>query len=442
MSKNIIIKGTLILTIAGLLTKLLGFYNRIFLTRIIGVKELGVYQLIFPIFMLAISLSCQGVATALTKHISYYLSKRDYTGAKSVFRLGLAISVVLSSFSAIIIYIFSNYISMALLKNSDCEALLRIITVSLPFIAVKSCVNAYFLGDSNPKLQGILHMFEQIVRITSAYILTYCVTITNLDASMATMAMVISEILSSLLAVFLYKNKACIDTSIKTSGKTIPKQIITKSYLQDMLPITANNLIFTIFASLEAMVLPAMLYKYYTSSDMAMGIYGIITGIVIPFLLFPATITTSLSTMLLPAISNAKATNDCEKINKAIKYCVVFCSILGIISFFGYYTLGEWACLVAFKSEEAGIILRKMCFMCPLIYLSSLFSTILNGLDKAFKNMLINIIGLIIRISITIYLVPIHGLSAYILGIALSYFIIVILMGLSIRQCSKIRIES
>lgn len=433
MSKNIIIRGTLILTIAGFLTKLLGFYNRIFLTRIIGVKELGVYQLIFPIFMLAISLSCQGVATALTKHISYYLSKRDYTGAKSVFRLGLAISVVLSSISAIIIYIFSNYISMALLKNSDCEVLLRIITVTLPFIAVKSCVNAYFLGDSNPKLQGILHMFEQVIRITSAYILTYCITTTNLDASMATMAMVISEILSSLLAVFLYKRNGYKQASIST----IPTQVIKKSYLQDMLPITANNLIFTIFASLEAMVLPAMLYKYYTSSDMAMGIYGIVTGIVIPFLLFPATITTSLSTMLLPAISNAKATNDSEKINRAIKYCVVFCSILGIISFLGYYILGEWACLVAFKSAEAGIILRKMCFLCPLIYLSSLFSTILNGLDKAFKNMLINIIGLIIRISITIYLVPIYGLSAYILGISLSYFIIVILMGLSIRQCSK-----
>ena len=52
MSKQTIIKGTLILTITGILTKCLGFYNRIFLTRLIGVKELGTYQLIFPLYTL------------------------------------------------------------------------------------------------------------------------------------------------------------------------------------------------------------------------------------------------------------------------------------------------------------------------------------------------------------------------------------------------------
>ena len=52
MSKRTIIKGTLILTITGILTKCLGFYNRIFLTRVICVKELGTYQLIFPLYIL------------------------------------------------------------------------------------------------------------------------------------------------------------------------------------------------------------------------------------------------------------------------------------------------------------------------------------------------------------------------------------------------------
>lgn len=429
MSKNLIIKGTLILTIAGIFTKLLGFYNRIFLTRVIGVKELGTYQLIFPIFMLAISLSCQGIATSLTKHISYYLSKKYYSDAKTVFKLGLSISLVLSLISGATIYILSDTISTVLLKNSDCQALLRIIAIALPFIAIKSCINAYFLGDSNPKLQGLLHLFEQLVRITTAYILAYCISLTGLDATLATIAVVTSEVLSSLLTIILYRRKGY---GI-SSSTTIPKDVISKNFLQDMLPITANNLIFTLFASLEAMVLPAMLYKYYCSSDTAMELYGIITGIVIPFLLFPATITTSLSTMLLPAISSAKASSDTAKINRVIRYCIAFCLFLGLISFLGYYILGEWACEFAFKSPEAGIILRKMCFLCPFIYMSSLFSTILNGLDKAFQNTVINVIGLIVRISVTIYFVPGYGLPAYIAGILTSYLIIIILMNSIIK---------
>lgn len=430
MSKNIIIKGTLILTIAGLITKLLGFYNRIFLTRVIGVQELGVYQLIFPIFMLSISISCQGVATALTKHISYYLSKKNYLRAKNVFKLGLIISLSLSLLCAIIVFTMSDNISRVLLKNTDCSLLLRIIAASLPFVAIKSCINAHFLGDSNPKLQGFLHMFEQLIRVIIAYILAYLIPVTGKNASLATLAVASSEVLSCILCIVIFKK-----TSYTTqASKSIPTEIITKSFLQDMLPITANNLIFTLFSSLEAIILPAMLFRYYSSREIAMELYGIVTGIVIPFLLFPATITTSLSTMLLPAISGAKASRDKDKINKAIRYCIAFCSLLGLISFLGYYVLGKWACRFAFDSLEAGILLRKMSFLCPLIYLSNLFSTILNGLDKAFNNTIINVLGLIVRISVTLILVPLYGLKAYISGIFISYLIIIILTHRIIRS--------
>ena len=199
-------------------------------------------------------------------------------------------------------------------------------------------------------------------------------------------------------------------------------------FLKDALPITTNNLIFTLFASLEAIILPYMLFKYYHNSNLSMEIFGMVTGIVIPFLLFPATITTSLSTMLLPAISNAKAHNNSNKIKSAILSCGGFSIILGILAFAGYSLLGEWACNLAFKNSSAGILLAKMSFLCPFIYLSGIFSTILNGIDKAFSNMVINITGLIIRIIFTVTLVPLKGITAYILGMFTSYAAMIIIM--------------
>ena len=50
MSKNKVIKGTCILTCAGLITKLIGFYYRIFLSKTIGAEGMGLYQMIFPIY--------------------------------------------------------------------------------------------------------------------------------------------------------------------------------------------------------------------------------------------------------------------------------------------------------------------------------------------------------------------------------------------------------
>ena len=104
MSKNTIIKGTFILTIAGIITKILGFYNRIFLTRLIGVKELGIYQLIFPIYLLTYSFCSQGIATTLTKHVSYHIGKKNGQNVKKTFYICLIMSGIISLITCLVIY--------------------------------------------------------------------------------------------------------------------------------------------------------------------------------------------------------------------------------------------------------------------------------------------------------------------------------------------------
>ena len=442
MSKNVIIKGTMILTIAGILTKVLGFYNRIFLTRVIGVKELGIYQLIFPIYILVISFCCQGIGTSIIKHVSYYLGKNHIKNAKNVFRLGLTISLTLSSICMVIIFCFAEQISIYLLKNSDCSILLKYISFAFPFIAAKSSINAYFIAKENPRVQALSHFTEQLVRILSAYVLVYFIKDFKADASLATICVVSGEIISGIISIIIIiasKNSQSTNSNI-VNYTELPNEapsatnILAKTFLQDAIPITANNLIFTLFASLEAILLPAMLYKYYLSSDTAMELYGIITGIVVPFLLFPATITTAISTMLLPAISGAKANDNYRKIKDAIFLCVSLCLVLGVFAIIGYILLGQWACEFAFKSAAAGVILKKMCILCPFIYICGILSTILNGLDKAFNNMLINVSGLIIRILFTTLLVPTYGLSSYILGMFICYIYMLLMMSITIKS--------
>ena len=68
--RNKIIKGTFILTISGILSKLIGFYYRIFLSDTIGANGVGIYQMILPIIGLFAAISCAGVEIAMSKNIS------------------------------------------------------------------------------------------------------------------------------------------------------------------------------------------------------------------------------------------------------------------------------------------------------------------------------------------------------------------------------------
>ena len=70
--KHTLITGALLLTAAGFLSRILGFFYRIFLSRVIGAEGLGIYQMIFPVY---------GVCYALTGYAGLY-SHQTFLTAK------------------------------------------------------------------------------------------------------------------------------------------------------------------------------------------------------------------------------------------------------------------------------------------------------------------------------------------------------------------------
>ena len=60
-NRNFLLKGTLLLTLSGFLTKIIGFIYRIFLSQKIGAQGMGIYQLIFPVYTLCYALAAGGI---------------------------------------------------------------------------------------------------------------------------------------------------------------------------------------------------------------------------------------------------------------------------------------------------------------------------------------------------------------------------------------------
>lgn len=450
MSKSSIIKGTAILTITGLITKILGFYNRIFLTRLIGVSELAIYQLIFPIYILTISFCCQGISTTITKQVSYARGKGNSNQAKTILKYGLSISISLSICISILLNHYCIQISNTILKNNACSELLSISSIAIPFVSTKACINAYFMGYENPAISGFCQLFEQIIRISAAYFLSITYFSHTINAKMAMVAVVIGEISAmffSIITGLCLRKKYCLTNQI--NGNKIKNNINIsndcsnlKSFLKDAIPITTNNLMFNLFSSFEAIILPSYLYLFYQDSKQAMDSFGIISGIVIPFLLFPATITTALSTTLLPNISYANAHADKKAIKKALAGSALFCISLGSIAWMIYLIFGIPLCEITFHSNRAGKMLSQIGFLCPFIYLSTTLSSIMHAMDLAFTNLIYNIISILIRICFTIFLVPLYGIPVYFIGMTISYITSVILMVSKLLKTKNLSISN
>ena len=103
-AKHPVLTGTAILTCAGTLSRLIGFFYRIFLSRTIGAQGLGIYQMIFPVYAFCLSGVTAGIQSALSRCCSAALSRENPRKGWVFFLSGSGLSVGLSLIVSFFLY--------------------------------------------------------------------------------------------------------------------------------------------------------------------------------------------------------------------------------------------------------------------------------------------------------------------------------------------------
>ena len=145
-SKHTLIRGAFILTAAGFISRFMGFFFRIFLSHAFGEENVGLYQLIFPVYALCHSVSTAGIETALSRTVARKISLNRHQEAKSALFAALFFTVSLSVLEIILIQQNASFISGYFLGDSRCSEMLIIISYALPCAAVHCYICGYSFG--------------------------------------------------------------------------------------------------------------------------------------------------------------------------------------------------------------------------------------------------------------------------------------------------------
>lgn len=76
------------------MVKIIGSLNWIFVSRILGGEGIGLYQMAFPIYLMALSISSAGIPVAISIITAERLALGDILGARRIFRISLAILTI------------------------------------------------------------------------------------------------------------------------------------------------------------------------------------------------------------------------------------------------------------------------------------------------------------------------------------------------------------
>ncbi|MCH5281996.1 MAG: polysaccharide biosynthesis protein [Lachnospiraceae bacterium] len=427
MKKNPIITGTVILTATGIITRIIGFFYRIFLSQNIGEEGMGIYQLLAPVMALSFSLTSAGIQTSVSKHVAAYEAKGRHGSSISVLICALLVSVCLSLGLGFVLFEYSLPISTSLLLEARCAPLVRIYALSLPFASLHSCINGYYYGLKKTGVPSVTQLIEQIVRVISVYIIFfYCrehSIIPNISTAVA--GLVLGEIVAALISIlalggFFGKNLGYQAQKRSFNPPTYDIFYQLKPLMLLAIPLSVNRIVLNFLQSIEAVYLPRQLCLFGLSNSQALSIYGVLTGMALPLILFPQAITGSIGVLLLPYVSEADAKGSAKRISRAIFTTTGFCLFLGFCSTALFYFFGSYLGRVLFHSDEAGLFIRSLSFMCPFLYLGTLLTSVLNGLNKAGHAFFINVLALCIRLLCIFFLVPSFGIKGYLWGLPAS----------------------
>ena len=413
-TKVIFIKNAITLTATSLLLRAIGMFFRAWLAGTIGPDGIGLYSQVFSVYMLFYGLSSSGLNLAVTRLISEELVLGGRKGANLVMkRCMLAVTLISVTFAALIFF-GADFISTNFLGDERVQPALKILPLSLPFSSLCSCMKGYFMARKKSAPGSMAQLLEEAVRM--GVIMSLAVSAAKKGLKHACSAVVfgdtVAEASSCLLVYIMFlidKRKISPKDAQNITEKALPKKIFHIAF-----PVSLGRGLNSLLRTAENFLVPSGLQKFGFSRDASLSVFGLVKGMALPLLFFPASLLNALATLLIPEMSEAVAGEKDYKIKYAVEKSLNIILITAIpfsaLFYFGADAFGR----LIYNDTEVGTMLKLLSPLVPLMYIDSISDGLLKGLDQqniTFRN---SITDSGLRLVLIFFLLPRFGATGFI----------------------------
>jgi len=431
MSKQTFLKGTVILIVAGLITRILGFINRIVVARIIGEEGVGLYMMAVPTLVLVITITQLGLPVAISKLVAEAEAEGNQRKVKKILVVSLSITGILSIIFTPTIMFLAPMLSTTLLTDSRTYYPLLAVAPVIPIVAISSVLRGYFQGKQNMKPAAYSQVIEQVVRITLIAVFTKALLPYGIEyaAAGALFSAVIGEFISLLYLFTMFKMKKRIKVrkhffqAIK-NGKETFQQLMSIA-----LPTTGSRMIGSVSWFFEPIVVAQSLAIAGIQASLATKQYGELTGYALPLLFLPSFITYSLSTSLVPAISEAIAHKKRKLAEYRLRQAIRLSLISGGLAVVILYVFANPIMKIMYGNDHAAIFIKVMAPFFLFYYFQGPLQAALQALDLARAAMINSLLGAIVKTGLIFALStnPKLGIMGAALAIVTGFMIVTLL---------------
>lgn len=440
MKKTVFIKNAAILTASSLILRFAGIIFKVWLAAKIGAEGIGLYQLVFSVYMFAATFATSGICTAVTRLVSEELVVGNKSGVKRILFRCVELSLAIAFFTILVLFFGADFIASYLLKDIRAALSLKILAFSLPFMGISSCIKGYFIARRNATPSSMAQLLEQAVRIV---VIMMCVNHYESLGLKYTCAAVlfgdtVAEAASSLYVYVRYR----LDfhkLKINSNSSRKPYRLVP-AISHIALPITSGRYLNSLLRMIENILVPICLTNSAVGGN-GISLFGMIKGMALPILFFPSTLLNALSTLLIPEISEAAVCSR-KGVVQSITYRII--KITGLVSIIFsalFLVCGKQLGVLIYGSEDVGFLLCALSPIVPFMYLDAISDGILKGLDQQKFTFHTSVGDSAIRIVLILLLLKRFGIYAFLGIMYFSNFLTAFLNIQRLVVSSKIKLN-
>lgn len=430
MKKTLFIKNAAYLTASSLILRFAGIIFKIWLAAKIGAEGMGLYQLVFSLFLLASCFSQGALPTAITRLTAEEEALGSKSGIKKIVKSGLKINLVISLVTGAFLFAFSAPLSRLIISDYRAALSVKILGVIVLFSGACSVIKGYFIARRKASPTAFSLIIEQFIRIAAVVLaikfspgsLTYLVAAVFFGDALA-------EIFSFLYLVLRYRS----DVKRISFGDKVHTTAPVMSTLKISAPLAAGKYISQLLRTGENMLVPKAL-SFYSKSG-ALSLFGMIKGMALPVLFFPSAILSAVSTLLVPEMSEANVKRQRAVVRSAVERILSAATLVGVLFSAIFAVCGAKIGWLIYKSADVGFLITALSPIVPLMYIDSLCDGLLRGLDQQNFCFRVAVSDSAIRIILILIFVKPFGIRGF---IGIMYFSNLLTCLLNVKRLIKI----
>lgn len=449
-----LLRGTFILTLGTIISKVLGLFYVIPFYAIVGDKGTALYSYSYVPYTIFISVATAGVPLAVSKFISKYNTLEEYAVGRKLFKSGIAVMLTTGFVSFLIMYLTAPGLAEMTLSSKenagdlspeDVATVIRAVSFALIVVPFMSLIRGFFQGHQSMGPSAVSQVIEQIVRIV--FVIAGAFVVLNVmegsivsAVSVATFAAFIGAIGGLVvLGWYWFKRKPHLDELLQYDKGTM--DISLKEIYKEILVYAAPFVFVGIANSLFQFVDMITFERAMDSigqGAIATSAFSVLNFQTHKLVIIPVSLATAFSLTLVPSITKAFVANDRMSLRQQLDQTFQVLLYLTVPATVGLSLLAEPAFTIFYENKELGTeVLRLYAPVAILFALFSVTAAIMQGINEQRFTVLSLLTGLLVKLSLNIPLIKLFETNGAVLATALGYLAAILINLFVIKKYAE-----